>query len=129
MKQFSTIASLLYALTEKGKIFDWNAYHENAFNALKKMLAKDVVLAFPNFKQQFQVTITDASGIGLGAVLSQIQDNGEEKPIAFASRILSKAEKRYSTTERELLAIVYALEIFRPYLFGQTFLLITDQRI
>ena len=89
------------------------------------MLAKDVVLAFPNFKKQFQVT-TDASGIGLGAVLSQIQDNGEERPIAFASRVLSKAEKRYSTTERELLAIVYALEIFRPYLFGQKFLLITD---
>ena len=58
--------------------------------------------------------------------MSQIQDNGEERPIAFASRVLSKAEKRYSTTERELLAIVYALEIFKPYLFGQKFLLITD---
>ena len=69
VKQFSTVASPLYALTEKGKVFDWNADHENAFNALKKMFAKDVVLVFPNFKQQFQVT-TDVSGIGLGAVLS-----------------------------------------------------------
>ena len=125
VKQFSTIASPLYALTEKGKIFDWNTDHENAFNVLTKMLAKDVVLAFPNFKQEFQIT-TDASGIGLGAVLSQIQDSDEERPIAFASRVLSKAEKRYSTIERELLAIVYALEIFRPYLFGQEFSLITD---
>ena len=62
----------------------------------------------------------------LGAVLSQVQDNGNVCPIAFASRALSKAEKRYLTTERKLLAIVYALEIFRPYLFGQKFLLLTD---
>ena len=69
------------------------------------------MLAYADFKKQFQVT-TNASSIGLGVILSQVQDDGNVRPIAFASRVLSKAEERYSTTEHELLAIVYFVHIY-----------------
>ena len=67
---------------------------------------------------------TDASGIAIGAVLS----NGQDKPIAFASRALNKAEQNYCTIEKELLAIVWAVKHFRPYLFGMKFNIFTDHR-
>jgi hypothetical protein len=70
---------------------------------------------------------TDASDLGLGAVLSQIQD-GEEHPIAFASRKLSPAEKKYSVVEKECLAIVWALKNFHQYLFGVQFTIETDHQ-
>ena len=69
---------------------------------------------------------TDASDTGIGAVLSQKDDNGTEHVIAYASRVLSKAERRYCVTRRELLAVVFFLHHFRPYLLGRRFTLRTD---
>ena len=84
------------------------------------------VLAFPNFDKPFRV-YTDASGTGIGTVLTQ-ENNNRSHPIAYASRTLTKAETVYPTIEKEALAIVYAVKYFRPYLYGKPFTLITDHR-
>ena len=125
LPNFATIASPLYTLTEKNRAFVWKDQHQQAFDTLKKRMVHDIVLKFPDFRREFCVT-TDASGIGLGAILSQTESDGSQRPICFASRVLNKAEKNYSTTERELLGIVYALDTFRPYLYGKKFVLKTD---
>jgi len=77
-----------------------------------------------NFEEPF-VLQTDASSVGLGAVLTQIIE-GDEKVIAFASRALADPEKKYSFTEQECLAVVWAIQKFRPYLEGYRFMVITD---
>lgn len=93
-----------------------------AFETCKQLLSNDPILQYPDFNQEFQLT-TDASNFALGAVLSQ-----NDKPIAYASRTLNDAEKRYSTIERETLAIVWACKNFRPYLFGRKFKIYSDHK-
>ena len=101
---FSTIAKPLYKLTEVKAEFVWTEQCQLAFDSLKGLLTSGRVLAYPTREGKF-VLDTDASDHGIGAVLSQFQD-GVEKPIAFASRTLSKSERNYCVTRRELLAIV-----------------------
>ena len=84
------------------------------------------MLKYPDFTQEFIVT-TDASDYAIGAVLSQ-GTVGQDRPIAYASRVLSRAEQNYSTTEKELLAIVWAVKHFRPYVYGTKFKIITDHK-
>ena len=83
------------------------------------------ILTHPDFGWQF-ILNTDASDTGLGAVLSQVDEEGRERPIAYGRQLLSKAERRYCVTRRELLAVVTFTHHFRPYLVGQSFLLRTD---
>lgn len=85
------------------------------------------ILVFPDWKE-FHVHV-DASCIALGAVLTQAGREGLDHPITFASQRLSKAEKNYSTTEREGLAMVYALQKFRHYLLGGHFKMYTDHSV
>jgi RNase H-like domain found in reverse transcriptase/Integrase zinc binding domain/Integrase core domain len=87
-------------------------------------LTSEEVLAFPNYDAPFQIH-TDASDVAIGAVLTQIQ-NGVERPIAFYSKKLNSAQRNYSTTERECLGVVLAVEKFRPYVEGSKFDVITD---
>ena len=82
------------------------------------------ILSYPDFDHKFEL-YTDASNTGIGAVLSQTV-NGEEKTLAYASRSLKPHERKYSTIERECLAMVWAVKYFRPYLFGKEFDIITD---
>ena len=124
IRDFATIAEPLNQLTRKNREFKWEARCAESFNRLKEALCQHPVLAHPDFQLPFQLT-TDASATGLGAVLSQTQ-LGEERPLCYASRTLTSAERNYSTTERECLAVVWAMEYFDYYLSGATFTVYTD---
>lgn len=102
VESFATIASPITRLTEKNTSFKWSYECQAAFEELKRRLISEPILTLPDFGQEFTIA-TDASGVGIGAVLTQ-KRNGEDKPIAFYSKHLSKVERRYSTSERELLA-------------------------
>ncbi|UYV82319.1 K02A2.6-like [Cordylochernes scorpioides] len=121
---FADIAAPLHRLTEAKSTFHWNQDCENAFVTLKGGLCSSPVLVYSQPGMRF-VLDTDASNSGIGAVLSQVQD-GEERVIEYYSKILTKPERNYCATRRELLAIVRSVEHFHRYLYGQDFLVRTD---
>ncbi|XP_038066604.1 uncharacterized protein LOC119736660 [Patiria miniata] len=121
---FAELARPLHRLTEKGNAFVWSNECQVAFDALKLRLISSPVLAYSSATGEF-ILDTDASDYGIGAVLSQRQD-GTEKVIAYASRALTKSERNYCVTRKELLALVFFVKHFRPYLYGQRFKLRTD---
>ena len=102
-------------LTKKDNPLKWFSEHQEAFENLKEILCSVPVLPFPDYKKKFTLT-TDASNVGLGAVLSQ-----DGHPSCFVSRKLNVAEQNYSTSEKEFLAIVWATQLLRQYLLGRTF--------
>lgn len=97
-----------------------------AFERCKELLTNAPLLQFPDFDKQFILT-TDASDYAIGAVLSQ-GTVGSDRPVAYASRTLNDPESRYSTIEKEALAIIWAIKHFRPYLYGKKFTIYTDHR-
>jgi RNase H-like domain found in reverse transcriptase/Reverse transcriptase (RNA-dependent DNA polymerase)/Integrase zinc binding domain/Integrase core domain len=127
VKDFATISAPLYELTKskkKKEKLDWTPDADKAFNEVKTALCTAPVLATPNFDLPFFVHC-DASQEGVGGVLTQVQE-GEEHPIAFVSRKFNDAERNYSTTEQECLAVVFSIEKFRPYIEGYHFTVYTD---
>ena len=125
IKNFSRISEPLRELTRKNATYEWTPACEIAMTQLKEKLTTAPVLAFPAVDRDFTVE-TDASISGIGAVLSQRQDEGKLHPVAYASRSLSAAERNYSVTELETLAVVWALTRFHHYLYGQSVTVITD---
>jgi hypothetical protein len=117
IKDFAKIAAPLRALLPTTVPFIWTAKCENAFVHLKHTLTQTPVLMYPDFDKDFSISV-DASGRGLGAVLSQLDKQNRECVIAYASRALSKEERKYGTTEREACGLVWSLEHFRPYIHG-----------
>lgn len=97
-----------------------------SFNTAKSILINQPILQYPDFNKEFILT-SDASTVAIGAVLSQ-GTIPSDKPIAYASGILNETESRYSTIEKELLAIVWACKHFRPYLYGRKFTIYTHHR-
>lgn len=119
VNKFASIADPLYALLPKHAKWDWSPAQQASFEALKHALATAPVVAPPDFTKPFIVR-TDASGVGLGAVL--VQGTGDsERVIAYLSRRLKPAEARYPTHDIELLSVVYALRVWRHYLLGSPF--------
>ena len=123
--KFADVAKPLHRLTERGTPFRWTKEGKWAFEELRRRLTTSPMLAYPDFERPF-ILDTDASDVGIGAVLSQIDDQGAERVIAYGSRVLSKPERRCCVTRRELLAVVIFTKHFRPYLAGRHFLLRTD---
>lgn len=126
LSNFSKIAKPLHDLLKTGVPYVWDEAQEEAFQMLKGKLIQLPILQYPDFTKEFLLT-TDASKYALGACLSQ-GPIGKDLPIAYISRTLNKAELNYSTIERELLAIVWAVKYFRPYLFGKKFKILTDHK-
>jgi len=123
----ATKAEPLRRLTRKGTEFIWGSEQAKAFSQLKEDLARAENLAgFDKDAEKTQV-ITDASPVGLGAVLLQEQ-NGEVRVISYASRTLTDVERRYSQTEKEALALVWACEKFYVFLYGIEFEILTDHK-
>lgn len=125
VKDFSKIAKPLLMLLKKDAPFLWTEKQQKAFDYLKQRLMEAPILQYPDFEKPF-VLYTDASGTGLGAVLSQIDDEKRERVIAYASRSLNKAESNYGITDQECLAVVWAVKHFEQYLGLLPFKIVTD---
>jgi transposase InsO family protein len=115
--EYSAIAAPLTDLTREAVKFEWGEKEQTAFDDLKQRLTSAAVLAHPDSSRQYIVS-TDASGFAISGVLMQDQPDGTRRPVAYFSRKLNPAEKRYPTHEKELLAIVRAVEHWRCYLEG-----------
>ncbi|MCG8078348.1 MAG: Ty3/Gypsy family RNase HI domain-containing protein, partial [Candidatus Thiodiazotropha taylori] len=122
---FATVCKPLHRLTEKTTKFAWTEQSQDAFETIKQLLISAPILSYPLLQGQPYLLDCDASNVGVGAVLSQIQ-NGEEKVISYFSKCLSRSERQYCTTRKELLAVVIAVKHFHHYLFGQNFTVRTD---
>lgn len=128
----ATITRPLTALTRKNKqtgrfvTFEWTSQCEEAFQELKKLLTTAPVLHHPDLTKPFFLW-TDASEVGLGAVLEQ-EENGERHPIAYASRQTSESECKYCPTELEVAALLFGVEHFEVYLLGHLVTVFTDHQ-
>lgn len=119
----ATVVAPLNGLLRKKSRWQWEGEHEAAFQTIKQEVATAPVLKCPDFTRMF-VLRTDASAVGLGAVLTQDLDGREQ--VAYASRTLQNAEHNYSATEKESLAVMWEIQKMRPYLEAYRFKVITD---
>ena len=133
IKDLASVAVPLTALTRKDKTtgttvkFEWSADCDQAFSILKQKLSTAPLLQPPDLAKPFYVW-SDASITGFGAVLEQLDNQGQRHPIAYASRQTSAAEKKYAPTELEVAALVFAVESFEVYLLGNPFTIYTDHQ-
>ncbi len=126
IENLATVSEPLRKLTRKDEPFIWGPEQQRAFQTLKDRLASSETLAYFDKESKTQV-IADAGPVGLGAVLVQHQQ-GEYRVVCYASKSLTDIERRYSQTEKEALALVWACERFHAYLYGAEFELITDHK-
>ena len=112
IQSYAKLAHPLYALTRKGARYQWTAECEVAFETLKSKLLGPPILAYPDFERDF-ILETDACKNGLGAILSQCQQDNKLHPVAYASRSVSATEANYAITNLETLAVVWAITHFR----------------
>lgn len=127
VKDFSALCSPISDLLhgrKKGQPISWTPEADQAFQAIKSRLTSAPILAAPDFSQTFYLAC-DSSDTGVGSVLYQ-QCDGIEHPIAYASKTLNKCQRKYSTTEKELYAVIVGIETFRKYIEGTHFVVETD---
>ena len=127
IKDYSDISAPLRLLTKKNQPFIWEDAQQAAFDKLKDRLSSCSVMAFYNPQAETHLTV-DASPFGLGAILAQRQSDGSYRPIAYGSRSTTDVESRYSQTEREALAVLWACQHFHHYVFDRHITINTDYK-
>ena len=127
LPDMATQTEPLHSLLRKGVVWEWSGECEAAFKKVKKLLCEAPLLVLFDMKRPI-IVHCDASNYGVGAVLSHVMEDGSEKPVCYASRTLSTAERNYATVEKEGLALVYAVRKFHQFLFGNQFTMITDHK-
>ena len=127
VRDFASIVRPMVELTKKGKKFLWTEACDRSFEQLKKALVSADVMGYPLNEGGAFILDIDASDIGIGGIIHQVQGE-QEKVIAYASRSLNKAEKNYCITEKELLAVRYFIEYYRQYLLNRCFRVRTDNQ-
>ena len=127
IQDYARTSEPLIRLTRKKVLFEWTHMCQEAFTLLKNKLTSYPILQFPDFEQQFILSI-DASDTGIGAALEQRDKNGRTTTIGYASRALQPAERNYHTTEKECLALVWAVSYFHKFLYGRSFKIVTDHQ-
>ena len=127
VRDFASIVRPMVELTRKGKKFLWTEACDRSFEQMKKALVSADVMGYPLNEGGDFILDVDASDIGIGGIIHQVQGE-QEKVIAYASRSLNKAEKNYCITEKELLAVRYFIEYYRQYLLGRRFRVRTDHQ-
>ncbi|XP_039525150.1 uncharacterized protein K02A2.6-like [Pimephales promelas] len=127
LRNLSSVLQPLHTLLKKEEKWSWTPACEEAFKKGKEMLLSSTVLVHYDTEKPLRLAC-DASPYGVGAVISHLMDNGDERPVAFASRTLTEAERKYAQIEKEALAIIYGVKKFHKYLYGRKFTLITDHK-
>ena len=127
IKDFSLIAEPLTRLTKKNSRFQWTPIEQKAWQNIKDSLASAPVLSHPDLDKPFWL-ITDASAYCIGAILAQKDDEGKMHPVSFGSSILSETQRRWSTVQRELYALVHFCEKYSTFLLNREFHVITDNK-
>ena len=125
VKNYAKIVEPLSRMTRKNSKFDWNSEANNAWQTVKDMLSKNPILVHPDTSKQYTL-ITDASSYAIGGILTQKGDDGHLHPVSYGSAILTDAQRRWSTVQRELYSLVYFCEKFEIYLLNTHFHVITD---
>ena len=124
IKDFSKIAKPLCKLLDKDAKFFWEKECQERFEEMKSHLTNTPIVLVPNWQFPFEV-MCDARDLAIGAVLGQRED-GKPQVVYYASKTLNEAQRNYTTTKKELLAVVYALDKFRAYLVGSDIVIFTD---
>ena len=124
----ATVLAPLYKLLKHSESWQWNSEQQLSFKKIKEMLtALTLLVHFDESKPM--MLACDASLYGVGAVLSHVIDNHSDKPIAYASRSLSTAERKYSQLDKEALAILFGVSKFHHYLYGRHFIIYSDHKL
>ncbi|KAK3742186.1 hypothetical protein QZH41_012077 [Actinostola sp. cb2023] len=124
---YATITAPLRELTHKNSSWNWTTTHQEAFETLKEKLQSAPALAYFDISKSTEIAV-DASPVGLGAILTQKDENGHSHVIAYGSRSLTKNEQNYSQTEREALALVWGCEHYHLYCYGKALTVFTDHK-
>ncbi|KAK6179270.1 hypothetical protein SNE40_011672 [Patella caerulea] len=127
LPNLSTMLNPLHELLQKDTPWLWSKECDKAFMICKQKLTDSKMLVHYDVNKPLKIAC-DASSYGLGSVISHVDKEGNEQPIAFASRTLNPSERNYSQLEKEALSIIYGIKKFHQYLYGRTFILETDHK-